>query len=197
MVNHPLNRNTHATCTPEVYTNRTHEPPSQYTDYGFTARGQGDSRNRDGNRAGQLDGVEGLLRSLRGVHSDTGLDGMVPTRGRRGGGETGAAEGTKGGKGGRRGCQTREAADSLVSAIGTAIATTHTEKRKRQPDTQIDTYSHLKRRRDSTTSHTTKRTNTAHDRHTDSIQPIQHTDCTTGQAHCTVVGMEIIQTITD
>jgi hypothetical protein len=32
---------------------------------------------------------------------------------------------------------------------------------------------------------------------TDSIQPIQHTDYTTGQAHCTVVGMEIIQTITD
>ena len=128
---------------------------------------------------------------------DKGEKGGGSRNGRPGGGETGAAEGTKGGKGGRRGCQTREAVDSRVSAIGTATATTHTEKRKRQPEVQVDVLSHSKRRRDSTTSHTTKRTNTAHDRYTDNIQPIQNTDCTTGQAHCTVVGMEIIQTITD
>jgi hypothetical protein len=36
-------------------------------------------------------------------------------------------------------------------------------------------------------------TNTAHDRYTGNTQPLQYTDCTTGQAHCTVVGMEIIQ----
>jgi hypothetical protein len=35
--------------------------------------------------------------------------------------------------------------------------------------------------------------NTAHIRHKGNVQPIQYTDCTIGQAHCTVVEMEVAQ----
>ena len=34
---------------------------------------------------------------------------------------------------------------------------------------------------------------TARDKHMGDTQPLQYIDCTTGQAHCTVVGMEIRQ----
>ena len=67
-------------------------------------------------------------------------------------------------------------------------------ERKRHTETKIDRQRRLTRRRgDKATSHLALHINTTHDRHTGNTQALQYTDCTTGQAHSTVVGMEITQ----
>ena len=142
---------------------------------------------------GGVEATGGFLPDLRGSSPAHGSgDGFLGLRGR---GEVGTGEGP--GEGESVLCRARVAVDHRVSTSGTSTAPPRTGKRRRQPDTQGDASRYFKRRRDKTTSHKTKRTTTAHDRHTDSTQPIQHTYCTTGQAHCTVVGMEIKQTNTE
>jgi hypothetical protein len=142
---------------------------------------------------GGVEATGGFLPDLRGSSPAHGSgDGFLGLRGR---GEVGTGEGP--GEGESVLCRARVAVDHRVSTSGTFTAPPRTGKRRRQPDTQGDASRYFKRRRDKTTSHKTKRTTTAHDRHTDSTQPIQHIYCTTGQAHCTVVGMEIKQTNTE
>jgi hypothetical protein len=155
--------------------------------------------------AGGTGATVGFLPDLRGSPSALGPGGG--SLGLRGRGEAGTGGGP--GEGGSVVCRARVAVDHRVLTSGTLTAPPRTGKRRRQPDTQDDASDYFKRRRDKTTlnttnrtttaqdRHTTKRTNTAHDRHTDSIQLIQHTECTTGQAHCTVVGMETKQTNTE
>ena len=184
------------------------QKPINKTDSGEDSRGnthtEGVSTREGEAEAGATGATGGFLPDLRGSPSLGPGGGFLGLRGR---GEAGTGGGP--GEGDNGVCRARVAVDHRVLTSGTLTAPPRTGKRRRQPDTQDDIYDFFKRRRDKTASHTTnrtttaqdrhttKRTNTAHDRHTDSIQLIQHTECTTGQAHCTVVGMETKQTNTE
>jgi hypothetical protein len=67
-------------------------------------------------------------------------------------------------------------------------------KRRLHTDTQAGhRIRSIRRRKDKAIIHIAQHIHTAHTKHKGTIQPTQNTDCTTGQAHCTVMGMEIIQ----
>ena len=136
--------------------------------------------------------ARGFLRGSSVSSSGTGPDTGFSGSGSRGG--TGIVSG---GEGGMESvvCRARGAVDSQVPAPRSSVNPSRTGKRRRDTATQVGHQSRPKRRRgeDNTTVHTAQYINTAHDRHKGSIQPTQRTYCTTGQAHCTVVGMEIIQ----
>ena len=130
----------------------------------------------------------GLTRLLLRYRAEQSYSGA---RGERGGGD---GDGRETRREGRQGVSGSEGREPLASAIASTVIPPRAGKRKRHTETRIDCQRRLTRRRgDTTISHSVLHTNTAHDRHTINTQPLQYTDCTTGQAHCTVVGMEIIQ----
>ena len=138
---------------------------------------------------GRAGGTDEFLQGSRGSSSDIG-----PGRaflGREGSGGTGTGGGL-GGRGGKA-SRARRAEEPLASAIVSTVIPPRAGKRKRHTETRIDCQRLTRRRGDTTIPPSVLHTNTAHDRHTGNIQALQYTDCTTGQAHCTVVGMEIIQ----
>ena len=140
---------------------------------------------------GRSGGTVEFLQGSRGPSSDIGPGRGFLGRAGSGGKGTGGGIGGRGGKASRA---RRAAEEPLASATVSTVIPPRAGKRKRHTETRIDCQRRLTRRRgDTNISHSALHTNTAHDRHTGIIQPLQYTDCTTGQAHCTVVGMEIIQ----
>jgi hypothetical protein len=71
---------------------------------------------------------------------------------------------------------------------------TRSGKRRLETDVRAGhQFRSTQRRGDKATVNIPHHIHTVRFKHKGTIQPIQNTDCTTGQAHCTVVGMEIIQ----
>jgi hypothetical protein len=138
---------------------------------------------------GRSGGMERLLQDSRAFPSDIGPGKEFPGSGVNGGA---GAEGTGGGEGGASWAQ--GAADPVASASASPVAPLRTGKRRRDTLTQIDRQRRSTRRKgDKTTPHLALHIHTAHNMNTGDTQPLQYTDCTTGQAQCTVMGMEIRQ----